>query len=1442
MVRFGFSPGGRKSRKDRIEQAKREAEAEKSRRRNFGFLKNAADKRMSSTTLNKTREHAKELANAWSDPVDTPSSVSSGQGLLQTTDESFDPFGHNSSAQPQPSHQFSFSSSRMATNASGSLLDQPFATAASPEPTASTLDTFETASVGSAYDMDFFSPTQSTSPFPPTAVSSSARKPKTKSLDQFVERSRTPSPGPGSYSGMSNDGSSARNSMPTFPSNSSMQSSFAKQSTSTAAARRRVRSHMRHSSNSSVGSSSLADDSSFHSGMATPPESPASSMRNGMPGSGSRNRLAAYQRPQTGSYYSAASSVGNSSNQSSSNRSGSEVNLFDSQNPDGGFTFDAFGLDQAQVEKEVNDAMHDLVGQGMQGFSLFFNNDTDGDFSSQGWDSPNTSRRSSPAPSDSETEGFVDGFRVSPSSNNRSANFSPASSERSFASPVSRRAFQAKAKDTITPPRWENSPEQGTKDVFGEPVSNPWKEDPWDSEDERKNLSDSGADSDFGGIQSEIVASSFPSQPLFDAAFPGSKSDVGISQYEKSVTFHKDVKSPRRMQESGHFEDDSSEESAILQQDLAREYAKEFVQRVSPRYSQQSPRYGSFQKSVKPVEDVEQKDHFAVGEGFDSSFGEAQEVMFHSELEPDSQFTNNADFGRELDNEVPSTSIPHFQPKKNTQNLRNSYDGAATARLAPERSASKSLATEFERTLPESPTAEVEEKKDDEESSFMVGGKSNGLKSKWQQWESQSDRTMHTVPSQPAPKWKRNSQGSQHSALSGVEMLTPDMVEARRQEKRKNRLEELRKANQDASAANGSARATPASQQRAHECQDERSSFASLRERLKPAAVSKAKSDVGARSSFSSSVVDRLRQESPRSSMSDAKSDVGSSPSFLAGVKLRKTGANLSDRTSTESSLAPKSLGSGAPMDEPPIEDSFATVVRDAAPGRKLTYRERREMELKKEQEEKSKQPLAKKEEPKMDVAALIRKRIAENKQKKSMSENPAAGSSSLAQFRNNLKPVAPFSGPTPNEKIAAQQPSPTKRHEQPQYPPRSEEPPKSVPPNVNTQFNHDDEPVGSALLDNFSPASGATNLTYSTDNSQPRNIVSLDSKSPRTQSYARDTSNLNNMGEERYATSNRLEALLSKKVEEPMDASTHSGTSSVPKPVNKPAFEPPADGAAGKNDVKAMLSGFLGARMNPLASLPAPKKEDDAEAIKELKSFESQHSPREKQPETKTPPPPSSAGSNGKRPALKDDPKYERYFRMLKVGMPMEVVKHAMQKDGCDPSVMDGDHNLPVGLPLKEDPKYTKYFKMMKMGITMSQVKHAMERDGLNPDVMDQDHNLPATACEKRSSVEPKEKDTKRRARLHWKTLRKITRNSLWSKIEKEPEVTNIDFDEDEFQELFQAEMGPAVKSPKNIGTTRKKGAAVRVIDAKRANNGGIILARVKMSHDEMADAVDKM
>merc|ERR1712008_546134 len=107
--------------------------------------------------------------------------------------------------------------------------------------------------------------------------------------------------------------------------------------------------------------------------------------------------------------------------------------------------------------------------------------------------------------------------------------------------------------------------------------------------------------------------------------------------------------------------------------------------------------------------------------------------------------------------------------------------------------------------------------------------------------------------------------------------------------------------------------------------------------------------------------------------------------------------------------------------------------------------------------------------------------------------------------------------------------------------------------------------------------------------------------------------------------------------------------------------------------------------------------------------------------------------------PPLKEDPEYVKYFKMLKMGLPVDAVKHAVKRDGKDDSVMDLDPEKSLksqlkskngndeeeedtGPPLEEDPEYVKYFKMLKMGLPVDAVKHSITKDGKDPSIMDLD------------------------------------------------------------------------------------------------------------------------
>jgi hypothetical protein len=85
-----------------------------------------------------------------------------------------------------------------------------------------------------------------------------------------------------------------------------------------------------------------------------------------------------------------------------------------------------------------------------------------------------------------------------------------------------------------------------------------------------------------------------------------------------------------------------------------------------------------------------------------------------------------------------------------------------------------------------------------------------------------------------------------------------------------------------------------------------------------------------------------------------------------------------------------------------------------------------------------------------------------------------------------------------------------------------------------------------------------------------------------------------------------------------------------------------------------------------------------------------------------------------------------------------------------------------------------------------------------------------------------------------------KVKSNTVWALVNKDEELDNIVIDETEFTNLFQAEIkASSVPAEKSGGSARN---VVQVIDPKRANNGGIILARLRMSYDDMAKAVERM
>uniref|UniRef100_H3H664 FH2 domain-containing protein n=3 Tax=Phytophthora ramorum TaxID=164328 RepID=H3H664_PHYRM len=109
------------------------------------------------------------------------------------------------------------------------------------------------------------------------------------------------------------------------------------------------------------------------------------------------------------------------------------------------------------------------------------------------------------------------------------------------------------------------------------------------------------------------------------------------------------------------------------------------------------------------------------------------------------------------------------------------------------------------------------------------------------------------------------------------------------------------------------------------------------------------------------------------------------------------------------------------------------------------------------------------------------------------------------------------------------------------------------------------------------------------------------------------------------------------------------------------------------------------------------------------------------------------SPAAGGDQTPLKDHPTYQKYFTMLKVGLPAPVVKHKMQSENVDPTILDMDPNKPLPetpapaldaeaeaayqAQLKEyEARHGKYSQMVKVGLPPSVVEHKMRMDGVDP------------------------------------------------------------------------------------------------------------------------------
>lgn len=238
---------------------------------------------------------------------------------------------------------------------------------------------------------------------------------------------------------------------------------------------------------------------------------------------------------------------------------------------------------------------------------------------------------------------------------------------------------------------------------------------------------------------------------------------------------------------------------------------------------------------------------------------------------------------------------------------------------------------------------------------------------------------------------------------------------------------------------------------------------------------------------------------------------------------------------------------------------------------------------------------------------------------------------------------------------------------------------------------------------------------------------------------------------------------------------------------------------------------------------------------------------------------PPSSLDTDAV--LLRDHEVYSKYFKMLKMGLPEDAVRHKIKTDGANEQALalggDATYAQLVAAStapaptLGDDPVYAKYFKMLKMGLPDGAVRHKMATDGVDARALDLGPDALVSALVASSTstgaAPTARKPPPRRKKLHWQAisddrLQSLHQQTIWE--DRGDDDVAFDMDMDELESLFfaNADAGSSGSSKKKASQSKalQRKQSVTLIDAKRAMNAAISLARVKLSYCEIAAAVE--
>lgn len=210
------------------------------------------------------------------------------------------------------------------------------------------------------------------------------------------------------------------------------------------------------------------------------------------------------------------------------------------------------------------------------------------------------------------------------------------------------------------------------------------------------------------------------------------------------------------------------------------------------------------------------------------------------------------------------------------------------------------------------------------------------------------------------------------------------------------------------------------------------------------------------------------------------------------------------------------------------------------------------------------------------------------------------------------------------------------------------------------------------------------------------------------------------------------------------------------------------------------------------------------------------------------------------------------KYRKMLKMGVPLDAVKHKMAQENVDTKIVSaivseagGEKEVsPTPFAMKdvasaapvltesEEKEASKYRKMIKVCIPKEAIRHEMKKEGVSDKIVEV--VLGKEWVETKNafhSVKPKESNRKT-IQFHWTTSKlppELLQQSIFGKVEqKKRKIETINPEEADikkFLELFQKKDNSAAAKKKAAAAESAADGMAKLLDLTRANNIAISL-----------------